>query len=198
MNDDDLQRQLRKLPSPVASATTRGRAKHRALLAFESSRFAPEKDPAKTGFAWNWRYATALALALGFLPVFFFPRPHSTENLAADRQMLEQVEKLFPNQVDSVVVENGKINLTISQTPVLGSDQPVVVLFKRGRETIRVLSYSGHRVCLKLGSKENCFEILATPSGGIILEGANQAWLASDHPHVSGYSVRAQTLKASL
>jgi hypothetical protein len=81
---------------------------------------------------------------------------------------------------------------------VVGSDQPVLVVFKQGQDTIRVLSYSGHRVCLMLGKTENCFDILATPTGGVILEGENKVWLASEHPEVAGYSLRAQTLEASL
>jgi len=198
MNDDDLQQQLRKIMAPSASATTRDRARHRALLAFQASSSRPGEDPVKSRFTWNWRYAVALSVVLGILPFLFFSRSHSPENLAADRHILEQMEKLFPNQVDAVVVENGKVDLSIAQSPVLGADQPVLVLFKRGRETIRVLSYSGHHVCVKLGQSQSCFEILATPSGGVILEGKDQVWLASEHPVVDGYSVRAQSLKASL
>src|SRR6202044_1999941 len=108
------------------------------------------------------------------------------ENLANDREILRQMEKLFPNQVNAVVEENGKVDLSVAQSPVVGADQPVLVVFNQGRETIRLLSYSGHRVCLMLGKNRNCFEILATPTGGIILEGEDRVWLASEHPHIAG------------
>jgi hypothetical protein len=49
-----------------------------------------------------------------------------------------------------------------------------------------------------LGATHNCFDILETPSGGVILEGQDQVWLASQHPVVNGYAVRAQSLEASL
>ncbi len=197
MNDDELQQRLHKLTTPEPSEAARERARHRALIAFQQTGSVQPDNSTWLGFRWNWRYAVALMLILGTLPFLFFRHPHSSENLANDRQILQQTEKLFPNQVNAVVEQNGKIDLSIAESPVVGSDQPVLLLFKRGHETIRVLSYSGHRVCLMLGKTQNCFEILATPAGGVILESEDQVWLASEHPKVAGYSLRAQTL-ASL
>lgn len=197
MNDEELQQRLRQLTTSNPSETARERARHRALIAFRQRGSAQSDKFGRQGFQWNWRYAVVLALILGTLPPLFFGHSRNSENLANDRQILRQTEKLFPNQVNAVVEENGKIDLSIADSPVVGSDQPVLLLFKRGHETIRVLSYSGHRVCLMLGKTENCFEILATPTGGVILEGEDQVWLGSEHPKVAGYSLRAQTL-ASL
>jgi hypothetical protein len=130
---------------------------------------------------------------------FAFPCGQASSRVGKfDREVLHQVEKLFPNQINAVVEENGKVDLLIAQSPMMGFDQPVLLVFKRGRDSIRVLSYSGHHVCLMLDKTENCFEILATPTGGIILESDDKVWLASEHPKVAGYSVRAQTLEASL
>jgi hypothetical protein len=198
MNDDDLRQQLYKLRVPEPSESARARARHRALLAFQQRGSMRSEESAWKGFIWRWRGAIALALIVGFLPFLFLKHHHASENLANDRQILQQMEKLFPNQVNAVVEENGKVDLSIAQSPVVGSDQPVLLVFKRGQESIRVLSYSGHRVCLMLGKRENCFEILATPTGGIILEAEDKVWLASEHPEVAGYSVRAQSLEASL
>ena len=165
MKDDDLRRHLHKLRVPEGSETARARARHRALIAFRQGGSMRAEEPAWKGFVWRWRGVIALAFVMGLLPVFFFKHRNTSENLANDRQILQQMEKLFPNQVDAVVDRNGKVALSIAQSPVVGSDQPVVVVFKRGHESIRVLSYSGHRVCLMLGKKQNCFEILATPTG---------------------------------
>ena len=198
MKDDDFRRHLLKLTVPEASESARARARHRAIIAFQQGGSRCPEEPAWKGFIWRWRGAVALAFVVGLLPVLFFKHRNAPENLANDRQVLQQIEKLFPNQVDAVVEENGKVDLSIAQSPLVGSDQPVLVVFKQGRDTIRVLSYSGHRVCLMLGKTPNCFEILATPAGGVILEGEDKVWLASEHPEVAGYSVRAQTLEASL
>ena len=198
MKDDDLRQRLHKLTVPEASEPARARARHRALIAFQQSGFSQPGRPAWTGLIWRWRGAVALAFVMGLLPFLFIKHRSTSENLANDRQLLQQMEKLFPGQVEAVVEKNGKVDLSIAQFPAVGSDQPVLVVFKHGRETIRVLSYSGHRVCLMLGKTENCFDILETPTGGVILEGKDKVWLASEHPNVGGYSLRAQTLEASL
>jgi hypothetical protein len=198
MNDDDLRQRLRKLEAPEASESTRARARHRALTAFQQGCSMRSQELAGQGFAWWWRSALALVLAVGVGAFSIFKHQDAVENLTNDRKILQQVEKLFPNQVDAVVEQNGKIDLSIAQSPVVGSDQPVLVVFKQGSDTIRVLSYSGHRVCLLLGNRQSCFEVLATPTGSVILEGENKVWTASEHPEMAGYSVRAQTLEASL
>jgi hypothetical protein len=197
MNDDVLRRRLHDLRAPEASASARERARHRALVAFQQGGSVSAEEPAPRGFDWSWCPALALALVVTLLPFLFFPRPNP-ENLADDRQILQQMEKLFPNQINAVVEENGKVDLSITESPVVGADQPVLVIFQQGRETIRVLSYSGHRVCLMLGQKKNCLEVLATPTGNVILEGDDKVWVASDHPEIAGYAVRAQTLEAPL
>lgn len=198
MNDDDLQRQLHKLRVPKASELARARARHRALIAFRQGGSMPPEECVRKGFVWSWRAVVALAFVLGLLPFLFLKHHATPENLANDRQILQQMEKLFPKQINAVVEDNGKVDLSIAQSPVVGTDQPVLVVFKRGQESIRVLSYSGHRVCLMLGKTQDCFDILATPTGGIILEGENQVWLASENPRIAGYSVQAQSLEASL
>jgi hypothetical protein len=198
MKDGELRRSLQKLRVPEASESARERARHRALIAFQPGGYMPSEESARRGFVWRWRGAVAVAVLIGGLPFFFHHHRHAPENLANDREILEQMEKLFPGQVDAVVQKNGKTDLSIAQTPVVGSDQPLVVVFQRGQESIRVLSYSGHRVCLDLGTIHDCFDILETPGGGVILESENKVWIASQHPVVNGYAVRAQTLEASL
>jgi hypothetical protein len=198
MKDDDLWERLHKFRVPDASESARGRARHRALIAFQQGGSTQTEERARTGFRWVWRGAVVLAVVLSVLPFLVSRLPGTSENLANDRQVLQQTEKLFPNQVNAVVEVNGKVDLSISQSTEVGSTQPLLVIFKRGDNTIRVLSYSGHRVCLMLGEKKKCLEILATPTGGVILEGDDTVWLASDHPHIAGYSVQAQSLEASL
>jgi hypothetical protein len=149
------------------------------------------------GLVLRWVSAVSLVLIIGLSFLYLLDRKPA-ENLANDREILDQMEKLFPGQVEAVVQKNGKTELSIAQTPVVGYNQPLVVVFQRGTESIRVLSYSGHQVCIDLGATHNCFDILETPSGGVILEGQDQVWLASQHPVVNGYAVRAQSLEASL
>jgi hypothetical protein len=201
MKDDDLRQRLNQLPVPEGSAVARERARHRAVIAFQQARSGFEKDePGRQGFVWNWRYAGVLALLVALASFILVPSHlnHVPENLADDRHILHEMEALFPHQVDSVVEEKGKVDLSIAQSSLLGSDQPVVLIFQREAESIRVLSYSGHRVCVTLGKNHTCFDILATPAGGVILEAGDHVWLASNHSMIAGYNLRAQTLEASL
>ena len=197
MNEDELQQHLSHLKTPEVSEAARGRARFRATLALNRAEIASNAERAVV----FWRWATGvLAIALaGALAWQMGSRPAlPSEDIAADQKVLEQMQALFPRQVNAVVTDNGKVDLSVTQSPAVGSDQPIVIVFRRDDKIIRVLSYSGHRVCLPLGGREHCFEILATPSGGIILEEADKAWLTASKPEIAGFSVRAQTLEASL
>lgn len=214
MNDDDVQKQLRAFKAPEPSESAQTRARHRALIAFQQPGSNRERQPGIKNAIWNWRMAVGGAVIIAVVALFAprFPAPldltaspdfkvqqhRALESVGNDRQILRQMEQLFPNQINAVVERNGKVDLSIAESRVVGSDQPLLVIFKQGDNTIRVLSYSGHRVCLMLGKARKCFEILATPTGNVILEGEDKVWLASEHPEVFGYSVRAQTLEASL
>ncbi len=198
MTDNDLRRYLKKLPVPEALKSARDRARHRAIISFQQGGSLQPEQSTWRGIIWNWRGAVALAFVVGLLPLLSIQHHDTSENLANDRQILGQMQKLFPDQVNAVVEENGKVDLSVAQSPVIGSDQPVLVVFKHGSDMIRVLSYSGHRVCLMLGKEQKCFEILATTTGSVVLEGEDNVWLASEHPEVAGYSMQAQALKASL
>jgi hypothetical protein len=194
MNDEALRRELRGWPAPSPSVTARGRALHRALITLNQGP-SVKMDKERSSVVWQFSYAVTILVVLASLLAW----RHSlsgNENLAADREMIRQMEKLFPGQVDAIVEKDGKIDLAIAQTPEVGPDQPLLLVFRNGKETIRVLSYSGHQLWLSLGRQRDCFEVLATPTGGVILENEKQAWLASDHPVVEGYRMQACALPA--
>jgi hypothetical protein len=194
MNNDSLRRQLRELAHPSPSEAARDRAKHRALLAFQKAESAGHT--AASAFRIRiWQGATALAVlaAVIFAALWLYPRG-STENLADDRKMLREVEQLFPHQLNAVVEKGGQTDLSLTQVDEVGANQPVLLIFKRQNEVVRVLSFSGHRVCVPLGAHEACFEVLETADGGVILEGDKDVLLASRHPVIAGYSLRARTL----
>jgi hypothetical protein len=200
MNDDDLRKQLRAFDAPPASEATRGRAKHRALLALGQPGSLTGMETSRHGLlVWGSLVVAALALVLEIFAHQNSTHPlHlSAENLVADRTILQQTEQLFPGQVEAVVQRDGKTDLAIADAPVVGEHQPVLVIFQRGRESIRVLSYSGHRFCLDLGAAHSCFEILESGGGGFILESDNRVWTSAQHPVIDGFEVRAQNLVAS-
>ena len=196
MKEDSLRRHLKQLTVPAASESARSRARHRALIAFQQVG-SSSPEPSAGRFAWRWVWVSAL---VGIVAIsFFYHRPRAaTENLANDRQMLRQMEMLFPGQVDSVVEQNGKVDVSVAQSSLVGSQQPVVMVFRKDAQSIHVLSYSGHHVCVLLGKERRCFDVLATPTGSVILESDDKVWVTSQPVVVGGYSVQAQTLEASL
>jgi hypothetical protein len=194
MNDESPNGQLRAFAVPAPSEAARSRARHRALLAFrEKGSLAKE---ATTGsLFWRHPWAGLVATVIVVIAVTIWLRPRgSTENLASDRKMLEEVEQLFPHQLNAIVQKGDQTDLSVTQVNEVGGDQPVLLVFKRGNEIVRVLSFSGHRVCVPLGTDERCFEILETADGGVILEGKDDVLLASRHPMVAGYALQARTL----
>jgi hypothetical protein len=196
MNDGELVRRLHTLKVPVASDAARARSRHRALMALGQNEAPGQK--AGTWRPWSVWGAACMALALVAAGFWAGQRHAAAENLAEDRKVLQQVDQLFPGQLNAVVEAKGKTDLSIGEGPMVGADQPVVVIFRRGNDRIRVLSYSGHRFCVDLGHLRSCFEILESPGGGIIVESDDNAWSVSQHPVIAGYSVQAQTLGASL
>ncbi len=196
MSDDQLRQRLNRLQVPRASDSARGRAKHRALIALQSADSAAA-GTAEKKVAWKWIGAATAVCAVALLA--FLPRSQApAENLANDRQLFRQIEMMFPGQVNSVVEQNGHVDLSIAQSSLVGSQQPVLMVFRKDSQSIRVLSYSGHRVCVPLGKEHCCFDVLAGPNGSVILEGDDNVWVTSHPVVVAGYSVQAQTLEASL
>jgi len=204
MKEDFIRRRLGEMPTPAASESARDKARYHALIAFQQARsLAPESPESKRAFwASYWsRLGVSALIALSAILISVLLRPQATaENVATDRQMLQQMEKLFPQQLDSVVEEHGKIDLSVASSAMVGADQPIVVIFRKPGDSIRVLSYSGHHVCVALGQEHRCFDILATPTGGVILVTDKEVVTTQGkaRPIVAGYTVQALTLEASL
>jgi hypothetical protein len=192
MSDEFLRRELRKFVPSSPSEVARARAKHRALLAFQNPGDTSATEFLPTFWRRAWAFAAVL-VAVGLAAIVCRPRG-GTENLADDRQMLRQIEQVFPHQLNAVVQKNGQVDLSLTETDEMGSDQPIVLLFKRENDVVRVLSFSGHYVCVPLGARKKCFEVLETTEGGIILESDKDVLIASRHPTIEGYAFRAQTL----
>ncbi len=190
MNDESLRRAWRELPVPSPSESARARAKHRALLALQSPT-GEEPRPEMRAF---WRRARPIfwSFVLGLIvsAVALWPRDKA-ENLSEDRQLLRQVEQMFPQRLNAVVQAGNQVNLSISDNNQVGNDQPVLLIFKRQNDLIRVLSFSGHHVCVPLKGGETCFDVLESSDGGIILAGETSV-LEPGHLTVAGYTVSAE------
>jgi hypothetical protein len=191
MNDDLLKKRLAGLKVPAPDETARERALHRALVALKN---APVELPRTSRpFLWRWAAVAGACAAVAILAVWQAGRPVGDE-LAAWQRTLREVEMLFPGQVNAVIERDGAVDLELSEGTSGGTSQPVVVEFVRGASVLRVLSYSGRKVCVDLGEDRACFEPLITAEGRVILSGEDFLWTA-DHPvSRGGYRVEARFL----
>lgn len=193
MNDEELQRRLARLVPPPASESTRERARQRALLTFrEADRARDQVVP--SFFRWG---PMAAAAALVLLAAMLWPRTSKPEREPDFARVLAEMESLFPGQLDAVIEQSGELQFAVTAKAHGAADQPLVVEFRRGDATIRVLSYSGRRVCVDLGGHRACFEPLLTEQGQVIVAGEDFVWSAGAPATTAGWTISAAALPRS-
>ncbi len=199
MNDDPLKRALEKLRVPAANEAASERARHRAMTAFANRGAFAERRPAP----WRW-IATAAGAAACVLVLFLAVRPHRdngdagrvVSNDRADAQLLKEMETLFPGQLDAIIESGGQISITLAQEPGVTVPQRITITLRRGANTVRVLGYSGRKVCLTLDGRRACFEPLLNADGQVILAGESFVWSQQNPSALDGYRVVARALTA--
>ena len=199
MNDESLKRALEKLALPSADDAARAIARHRAVTAFENRDTAPQRNPVP------WlRLATLAAAACIALALVFAARSRSgggavaaaTSSDRADARLLAEMEALFPGQLDAVVATGNDIAVELAQEPGATASQRLAITLQRGASTVRVLGYSGRKVCLALDGRRECFEPLLTADGQVILAGDDFVWSEENPSPLAGYHIRARALAA--
>jgi hypothetical protein len=217
MTHETLRKALAGLDVPHPHETAPGRAMARAEIAYLNRPRIPsaEDNPFPQKRSFLRRYSTVLAgsaLALtGIISISTIQiREHrsSRGNLGGehrkDAELLAEVEKLFPGQLDAVIEHGGSFTLDISASALrrvrLASHetaklQPLEVTLNRDGKAIRVIGYSGREVTVKLDGKEAKFEPLVDGDGNVILVGSDFIWSKAHPASVSGYAVDANPLK---
>jgi hypothetical protein len=191
MNDDDLKRRLSDFGAPQATETARERARHRALMAFREGGVEVADESRRGLVIWALAGFAALALAAAI----FWPGEEPSDRARSGAVLLAQVEALFPGQLDAVIQHDGDVQLALAAVPRHASDQPVVVEFRRSGSTVRVLSYSGRRVCVDLGGRRACFEALLDKSGYVIVAGDDFVSTAEDRATAGDWKITAAALE---
>jgi len=223
--DDPLDASLSRLPVPPASPTARDRALHRATIALRQSAaggYDPASAPGLSShehgrlFAGGLRFAAGFAMLAALAAATILCRlekPRQMREMRAgtapstpvdqvNQVMLGQIEALFGPQLNAVVEYAGKapeIRLSEDAEAVAaGQSQPIVIEFKRGVETVRVLGFSGRTVSMELGGRQTRFEPLASGDGQVILSGESFCWTPQDRgAELHGYQISARLLSRS-
>ncbi|MFV0416347.1 MAG: hypothetical protein ACK5NG_08265 [Chthoniobacterales bacterium] len=196
MTDDDLKKILKKLPIPASTESARGRAWHQANVAFQAAP-AEAKRASATGMhmlRWASGVACLAVTCLAAAWIFFDLSGKDADDFT---RTLQEMEMLFPDRLNAVIERDGEYQIDVSEGNSGVDVQPVIVEFKRGSQTVRVLSFSGRRVCVDLGEKETCFEPLVTGEGEVILAGENFLWSPKAPSRLNGFIVTARQLDSA-
>jgi len=197
MNDASLKKTLEKLVVPVPDDSAMGKARHRAEIAF-ANRYTHSDLPSVQSHGRHWMatlcvgFVSAVVICLGW-----FHLPASAMHEGSDRKLLAEMEALFPGQLDGVIATGNYVSLDLSPTAWTEagrSSQPLAMTLKRGRQIVRVLGYSGRKVCVNLGGRKHCLEPLVTAEGKVIVEGDDFLWTNNRPVSVAGYKLEARTL----
>jgi len=189
VRDELLEEKLGRVVVPAPAEGAKAKALERALVALRNAGAAPEPR-GRAGFRWMWAMGMAVA-AWAVVLIFHAVPPVETTN---DTAVLDQVAKLFPDRLEAVVERRGLVDVVLAPSDVSPSDQPIVLVLSKGREVIKVLSYSGRRVCLRLSGREACVEVLAEGNGNVIVAGKDFIWSKGSPVQVEGFSLRAHAL----
>jgi hypothetical protein len=175
MKNADQPNSFPKFPIPTADPAARERTLHRALIAFRHP--AGESLPAAPTGLRLWLALPALALLLlgVFFGVHLGQRGHY-DAAAALAQALQEIETLFPRQVNAIVENQGEIQIDLASTADTHTEQPVYVELRRGPHSVRIISYSGRSVTVSLGEEAVTIEPLITGNGKVILVGDDFVW----------------------
>lgn len=195
MTDDDLKRKLRTLEVPAPGEAARARAWHRARLAFASSeRGRTTSQTVESPARWAlFRWAVPTLAAAIWAAIWLFALPPRGTAIAWNR-VLQEMETVFPNRLNAVIERDGAFEVELSQDNAAAPGQPIMMEFRRGSHALRVLGFSGRRVCVDLDGVKACFEPLVTGEGTVILSGENFLW-SPEHPSApDGFKVQARAL----
>ena len=197
MDDQTLHNLLGKLSVPLLEDVAREKARHRAEIAFANrvAAFVPAQERAR----WMRK-----ALILGFVGIGVvlicltaLQRTRSAGEPFAERKLLAEMEALFPGQLDGVISSEGNVSLDLApkaSDSKSGASQPLALTLQRGRQIVRVLGYSGRKVCVNIGGRKRCLEPLVTGEGKVIVEGDDFLWTDARPIKVAGYKLEARTL----
>lgn len=183
------------LAIPPEDPVARERALQHALMALRNR----ASDEAPGDFFQHWLKVFVLpAMALVLMLAWAMWPGGATDEATADLQVLNEVAELFPNTLDAVVEQDGRVDVQLTGNEVPASEQPLVVVLRKGREVLRVLSYSGREVCLNLSGRKVCVEVLTDDEGQVIIAGDNYLWSEQNPYLLNGYHVEARSLGVTL
>jgi len=203
--DDSLREALSHLQTPPCNGAARERALALSTAVLRDGMRARRSpfvagQPSAGWSRWRW-LAAAAACLIAALP-WLLPRgPVPTPVPKADVMgaVFGEIETLFPNQLDSVVVSPAGVTVNTSDVPTTThADQRIrLVLSRAGSEAadVQVVTYSGRRVCVQLPGRELCMTPLLRGDGGVMVVTDTQVFGQDSALPVAGYRIHMSRMK---
>ena len=205
---DDIKKKLQTLNIPPPSRTAEDRAWEVARIAFQNR----ETQTTETKSWWHlrrWSFVGGLATAtFAFVIINSLVTRQTPEmqqfvqSLQQDKQVLSQVEEVFPNRLSGIVTNENGTELVLSKEERPNPTQPVVLeLSKSGKKT-RIVTFSGESVEFDTGSSNEKLEIMVTGDGGVLIMGSNFIWRSDSgekkEEKFKGFDIKAKPLDIEL
>lgn len=191
MKDSTLHNLLGKLTIPPLKKAAQEKARYHAAIAFANR--AAAEDGVLAACAWR-KLALGLSL-VSLVAIGFWAAPLLRSEINTDARLLVEMESLFPGQLDGVICSNGNVDLDIApETSRPNPKQALALTLRRGKQIVRVLGFSGRKVCINLDGRKHCLEPLITGEGRIIVAGDDFVWTSAQSSKVAGYQMEARIL----
>jgi hypothetical protein len=128
----------------------------------------------KPFLAWGLGFAAACIVAGFILQVR--PSPVKNDQLAAVRKCYQEVEALFPNQVQAIVFDEQGTHLVLAAKADVPASPPLYLKVCGPKGCEGVVTFSGQQIPF---NGENC-EVLADANGKVMLVGNHEVWVGAN------------------
>ena len=195
-DDPNLDELLKRLRVPERSPGYWEYLPKRILARIEAQS-ARQRQPRRLSFlAWGLGLATA-CLAIGLtVGAWWSNRNGETlhaAQLAESQKLFQEVAAMFPNRLQSIVVDRAGVRLELSDTENIPESTPLLLSVCKGRVCQRIITFSGQNVNI---DGQSC-EVLADGKGHILLVGPRFVWSSAEPTSRGPYRIHAEPLAAS-
>ena len=153
-----------------------------------------ELHPVGPSFGRVWAIGLACAcVVIAF--VFGFWRGQESKSKASDfaaiQKYFREIELLFPNQLQAVVIDANGPRFVLSESANMPRSTPVVIRVCEGKRCKTVLTFSGQKIQV---NNETC-EVLLDSKGDVIVVGDDIVWSSAEGNSRRSMHVEARALE---
>jgi hypothetical protein len=212
MNDAELNDVLRRATVPEREPGYWERFPGRVMAELErrgQAGPAPAKTHASSALAWTGALrmllsrpalvASVAVVCLGLAFFLGFRRGQGSlsndPQLAAARKYYDEIEALFPNQVQAIVFDQRGTHLVLAKEPNVPASPPLYLKVCGPKGCQRFVTFSGQQIRV---NGDVC-DVLADGRGEVLLVGRQLLWSGAEAVAASGgYQVEARALENHL